>query len=142
MNIYNYHPEYKYFSGTSIADESPLEPGVWLIPAHATIIEPPTCESNQIQIFNETSWNIVEEKRGIYYSTQTQQVIENYNPIKEPENATREVPPEVTEGKVLKWNNGWQLENIPAPPVLTPSEKLAAAGLTVEELKSLLGLTP
>ena len=28
----------------------------------------------------------------------------------------------------------------PAPPALTPEEKLAASGLTVEELKQLLGL--
>ena len=28
----------------------------------------------------------------------------------------------------------------PAPPLLTPEEKLAASGLTVEELKQLLGL--
>lgn len=29
----------------------------------------------------------------------------------------------------------------PAPPVLTPAEKLANAGLTVDELKTLLGLS-
>jgi hypothetical protein len=28
----------------------------------------------------------------------------------------------------------------PAPPLLTPEEKLAASGITVEELKQLLGL--
>jgi hypothetical protein len=142
MEIYNYHPEYKHFDGTSVADESPLEPGVFLIPAHATDIKPPICESNQIQIFNETCWNIVEDRMGIYYSTQTQEVIENTNPLEAPENATKEVPPEVTEGKVLKWNDGWVLEDIPPLPVLTPEEKLANAGLTIEELKSLLGLTP
>ena len=142
MKIYNYHSEYKYFINTSIADESPLEPGVFLIPAHATDIESPTCDSNQIQIFNGTSWDIIEDKRGIYYSTQTQEVIENCNPLEAPENTTKEKPPEVPKGKVLKWNDGWVLEDIPTPPVLTPAEKLANAGLTVEELKSLLGLTP
>jgi len=142
MKIYNYHSKYKNFILESVADESPLEPGVFLIPAHATDIKPPICESNQIQIFNETCWNIVEDRMGIYYSIQTQEVIENTNPSEAPENATKEVPPEVTEGKVLKWNDGWVLEDIPTPPVLTPAEKLANAGLTIEELKSLLGLTP
>jgi len=142
MEIYNYHPEYKHFILQSIADESPLEPGVFLIPAYATDIKPPICESNQIQVFSDNEWSITEDKRGIYYSTQTQEVIENYNPLQQPENTTKEVPPEVTEGKVLKWNDGWVLEDIPTPPVLTPAEKLANAGLTVEELKSLLGLTP
>jgi hypothetical protein len=34
-----------------------------------------------------------------------------------------------------------QLRPVPVPPVpLTPAEKLAASGLTVEELKALLGL--
>jgi hypothetical protein len=142
MEIYNYHPEYKHFDGVSIADKSPLEPGVFLIPAYATDIKAPQYDEGFIPVFEDNQWKIVEEKRGIYYNIQTQEVIENYNPIKEPENATRETPPEVTEGKVLKWNGGWVLEDIPPLPVLTPAEKLANAGLTVEELKSILGLTP
>lgn len=142
MEIYNYHPDYKYFSGVSIADESPLEPGVFLIPAYATDIKAPQYGEGFIPVFEDNQWNIVEDKRGIYYSTQTQEVIENTNPLEQPENTTKEVPPEVTEGKVLKWNDGWVLEDIAPLPVLTPEEKLANAGLTIEELKSLLGLTP
>jgi hypothetical protein len=142
MKIYNYHPEYKHFIGTSVADESPLEPGIYLIPAHATDIKPPTCESNQIQIFNETSWDIVEDKRGTYYSTKTLQVIENYNPLETPENATKEQPPEIPEGYKLTWNDKWILEKLPSPPVLTPLEKLESLGLTIEDLKNLLSLTP
>jgi hypothetical protein len=113
------------------------------IPAHATNIKPPTCELNQIQIFNGTSWNIIEDRRGTYYSTQTQQVIENDNPLETPENSTKEFPPEVADGYKLNWNNKWVLEELPPlppPPVLTPEEKLAQSGLTVEELKGLLGL--
>ena len=140
MKIYHYHPDYKYFYCESEADPSPLEPGVFLIPAHATDIKPPTCELNQIQIFNETSWDIIEDKRGTYYSIQTQQVIENYNPLISPENATTQQPPEVTEGYKLTWNDEWVLEELPPPPVLTPEEKLAQSGLTIEELKGLLGL--
>jgi hypothetical protein len=144
MKIYNYHSEYKYFINTSIADESPLEPGVFLIPAHATDIEPPTCESNQIQIFNGSSWDIVDDKRGTYYTTVSSdniqiQLIENYNPLETPENSTKEVPPEIPEGYYLIWDDGWVIKQ---KTVLTPEEKLRKSGLTVEELKSLLGLTP
>ena len=144
MKIYNYHSEYKYFINTSIADESPLEPGVLLIPAHATDIESPTCDSNQIQIFNGTSWDIVEDKRGTYYTTVSSdniqiQLIENYNPLETPENSTKEVPPEIPEGYYLIWDDGWVIKQ---KTVLTPEEKLRKSGLTVEELKSLLGLTP
>ena len=140
MKIYNYHPDYKYFYSQSEADESPLEPGVFLIPSHATDIEPPTCESNQIQIFNETSWDIIEDRRGIYYSTETQQIIVNYNPLEAPNNTTKEEPPEVTEGYKLTWSESWVLEELLPPPVLTPLEKLTAAGLTIDQLKELLGL--
>jgi len=139
MKIYNYHPEYKHFIGVSIADESPLEPGVWLIPAQATDIEPPTCDSNQIQIFNGTFWDIVEDQRGTYYEISSGILQENTNPLEAPENATKEQPPEVPERCYLIWNDGWVIKQ---KPVLTPAEKLANAGLTVEELKSLLGLTP
>ena len=141
MKIYNYHPDYKYFYSESEADESPLEPGVFLIPAHATNVEVPICELTEIQIFNGTSWDIIEDNRGIYYSTETQQVIVNDNPQEVPENATKEEPPKVPEGYTLTWNGGWVLGEIPPPPVLTASEKLAQSGLTVEELKELLGLT-
>ena len=154
MKIYNYHPEYKHLTGVSIADESPLEPGVWLISAYATEVEPPTFKDGEIPVFNgevqvfnngfpsynSKIWNIIEDLRGIYYDMNSKQSIENYNPLKKPENSTKEVPPEVPEGKVLNWNNGWVLEDIPAPPELTPAEKLQSSGLTIEELKDLLGL--
>jgi hypothetical protein len=141
MEIYNYHPEYKHLTAVSIADESPLEPGVYLIPAYATDIKAPQYgESNQIQIFNGTSWEIIEDQRGTYYDIPSGISQENYNPLIAPENATKEQPPEVSEGKVLTWNDGWVLEDIPPPPILTPEEKLANAGLTVDELKILLGI--
>ena len=87
-----------------------------------------------------TSWEIIEDQRGTYYDIPSGISQENYNPLIAPENTTKEQPPEVSEGKILRWNDGWVLEDIPPPPVLTPIEKLANAGLTVDELKSLLGL--
>lgn len=141
MKVYNYHPEYKYLIGSEDAFESPLEPGVFLIPAHATDIEPPSCGKDEIQVFNETFWEIIKDKRGVYYSTENQELVENYNPLEFPLNATKEKPPEVPKDYKLEWNNKWILKENPKPPELTPLEKLNNSGLTIEELKTLLGLT-
>lgn len=140
MEIYNYHPEHKVYLGSSTADPSPLEPGVFLIPAYATTVKPPECSSSKIQVFNETSWDIIDNCSGTYYNKTTGEIIEHDNPINPPENATKEQPPEVPSGYILEWNDGWTLNEIQAPPELTAEEKLANAGLTVEDLKKLLGL--
>lgn len=140
MKIYNYHPDHKTYLGSSLADESPLEPGVFLIPAHATELEPPTCSSCEIPVFDGISWNIIDNHSGIYYSIPSGQKIEHNNPLEPPENATKEQPPEVPEGYYLEWNDGWELKEIPIPEPLTPQQKLEQAGLTVEELKQLLGI--
>jgi hypothetical protein len=140
MKIYHYHPEYKIYLGSSDADESPLEPGVFLIPAHATELELPEYPEGKIPAFNGSSWTLIDDNRGVYYSIETQQEIQHLNPFNPPENATKQQPPEVPEGYVLEWNDGWVLKEIPPPPELTPEEKLAQSGLTIEELKELLGL--
>ena len=57
MNIYHYDAETLEYVGESIADPSPLEPGVWLIPAHATIIMP-EAEPNEdeVLVFEDDVW--------------------------------------------------------------------------------------
>jgi hypothetical protein len=142
MINYHFNPTYFHFIGEAEAFESPREPGVYAIPLCATRIKPPECGLREIQIFNGTSWDIVEDQRGTYYSTDGFfQIIENDNPLKAPENATKESPPEVPEGHILKWNDGWVVEEIPPPPVFTPQQRLEMMGLTIEDLKDLLGIS-
>jgi hypothetical protein len=151
MKIYHYHPEYKYLIYDDVAEQSPLdEPGVYLIPAHATSTEPPKFSKGFIPIFSNDLWEIVEDKRGLYYNISTGEESYNDNPLQTPENTTTEKPPEVLEGKKLKWNNEWILEDIsnelPTQPKiidqnLTPQEKLERIGLSIDDLKSLLGLS-
>jgi len=104
MNIYHYIADTGIFYSEGIADESPLEPGVFLIPAHATTVAPPAVTEPEIAVFRDGEWSV-----------------EVLPPTPEPEPVPESVPPE--------------------PPVeLTPAEKLAASGLTVNELKELLGI--
>ncbi len=110
MKIYNYHPLYRYFISCTDADESPLEPGVFLIPAYATTIKPPNFKESEIPIFSENDWEIVTNHIGIYYDKSTQQLFEWVNPLDSPENGTKKVPPEVEDGFLVLWeNNDWSI---------------------------------
>ena len=135
--------ETKHYLGISNADESPLEPGVFLIPASATTIAPPEPQVNKVHIFNveSNSWETIEDLRGNYFSTAEQNIglyINNQNPKNAPENSTKETPPAITPNQKLVWTGeSWDVENAPE---LSAEEKLQNVGLSVEELKSLLGL--
>jgi hypothetical protein len=142
MKIYNYHPEYKYFISQTLADPSPLDPpGVWLIPAYATTEEVPEYSEGTIPIFDGYKWKIINDNRGIWYDTQTLQPYEIQDPNEEKPNFTRIKPPEITSNQKISWDGEkWNVEDLPPPEPLTPEQKLKNAGLTIEELKSLLGL--
>jgi hypothetical protein len=58
MKIYNYNPENGFYIGESIADESPLENSVYLIPAHATEIEPPKAAKGKISVWINDGWEL------------------------------------------------------------------------------------
>lgn len=61
-----------YLSITEDVDESPLEPGVYRPPAHATLVPPPEAGPHQIAVFDETNgvWSLASDWRGVdLYST-------------------------------------------------------------------------
>ena len=60
MNIYHFNPETGAFLGVGTADPSPLEEGVWLIPAHATAEQPPTPTEGQQAVFVAGAWQLQE----------------------------------------------------------------------------------
>ncbi len=144
MKIYNYHPVYKYFVSEGFAEPSPLDPpDVWLIPAYATTIPAPNYSPGYIPIFDGDSWRMIKDNRGVWYDIDTRMELIVDDPNFLPLNATKKKPPETPEPrerKRIKWeNDNWILEDAPREE-LTPEQKLLDAGLTVEELKTLLGL--
>lgn len=56
MKIHHYHPETLEYLGEGQADESPLEPGVFLIPAHATPLAPPAAVAGKVRVFKDGAW--------------------------------------------------------------------------------------
>jgi hypothetical protein len=58
MNIYHYHPATGVYLGQGLADKSPLESGAWLIPAHATTVQPPVATADQQTVFVNGSWQL------------------------------------------------------------------------------------
>lgn len=163
MKIYNYHPTYRYYIGESLADKSPLEYGAYLVPAYASLIPPPEYEEGNIPIFNINSnnWDIIIDNRGIWYKIDNgfEYIIDD--PSEQSIGLTRIKPPEIINNQTISWNgSNWEINNLeyifPTPvedipeidskysPIdfssLSPQEKLENLGLTIDELKILLGL--
>ena len=64
MDIYHFHQVTGELLGSGAADESPLEPGVFLIPANATKVAPPTQVQGFARVFVNGTWTQVEDHRG------------------------------------------------------------------------------
>ena len=72
--VYNYNPDTGEYLGLETAHESPMEPGVYLIPAHATTIAPPEADAGHVAVFAGGAWTLVEDHRGeVWYDTATQE---------------------------------------------------------------------
>ena len=141
MLVYNYHSEFKYFVGSEEALLSPLETGIYLIPANATPIQPTEAQTGSIAVFKNGEWSVIADLRGDCYSTTTREQIYNSDPRAIPTGFTSIKPPEITRQQFLTWNNEWVVNKYSEPSALTPEQKLTNAGLSITELKALLGLT-
>ena len=56
MQIYHYHQTTGEFLGVGTADESPLEPGEYLVPANATTTAPPTAMAGKVRVWRGGAW--------------------------------------------------------------------------------------
>lgn len=61
---YDHNGEYLESDKPVYARESPLEPGVFLIPANATAVAPPEAVAGKARIFDGAAWTLAEDHRG------------------------------------------------------------------------------
>lgn len=72
MDIYNYHSDTKEYISKTVAVPSPLEPGVYLVPACASTLAPPEPQEGMAIVFEGDAWGLVEDHRGlVIYSVTT-----------------------------------------------------------------------
>lgn len=65
MLIYNYHPDSGEFMGATEADPNPVRPGEFLIPANATLIEPPgDPAAGNAMTWDGSEWVEIKDHRG------------------------------------------------------------------------------
>lgn len=67
MKIYNLHPHTGEHLGDGVADESPLEPGVFIIPGSSTTEAPPSVGKDECAVFVDGEWSVKKDLRGYRY---------------------------------------------------------------------------
>lgn len=96
-HIYNYDPVTRVFTGAAPADESPLEPGVYLIPAHATTDAVPQTPEGQLARWrvDDRMWEVIPDTRGTWYDADGRQA-QIADLDADVSALTREAPPDAT----------------------------------------------
>ena len=61
---YNYHPKTGEYLGQARADKDPLEKGKYLLPANATLTQPPQSSKNEVAVFDGSVWHKKPDFRG------------------------------------------------------------------------------
>ena len=69
MEVYAFDPVTHEHLGTTVADESPLEKGVFHLPAHTTEVKPPEAEANKVAVYDPKNgeWSLHADHRGQRY---------------------------------------------------------------------------
>lgn len=93
MKIYHYHPQTGELYAEGMADESFREPGVFIVPAHATDLTPPEAKEGFAVAWDGKGWTHVADHRGLMvFCTKSAMVgeISTIGPI--PADYTTEIP--------------------------------------------------
>lgn len=104
--VYGYDRTTKEYTGPQSAPESPREPGVYLIPANSTEIEPPAAGEHQAACFVDGAWEIKADYRDEkYYSTADQSEHEIKELGVEPDAAWTQAKP--TDSSAIWQDGAW-----------------------------------
>ncbi len=118
-SVCNVHRGTGEFMGVSPADPSPLEPGVWVDPAHSYRIAPPDFKAGFAALINRDSdgWDVVADHRGAtVHSTETGEPRQWLALGDLPEGYTLQAP----ETKFDAWKDGeWVLDEAARAAELT-----------------------
>lgn len=108
------------YTGTTVADRSPLEPDVWLIPGGCVEVAPPVVPQHKAALWNGKCWQLVDSYQGLTVyniTTRAPMVIERVGSL--PAGYTLEVP-----GPGQIWGDSHWIDDIPAVVELRYSAQL------------------
>ncbi|WP_152219718.1 phage tail protein [Pseudomonas sp. SCB32] len=98
------------YVGTAVADPSPLEAGVWLIPAGCVETPPPKIPEYRAALWKGNSWQLIDSYQGLTaYNTKTGEPMKIERLGALPTGYTLEVP-----GPHQVWKDGHWVDDIPA----------------------------
>ena len=93
IQVYNYDV-LNYFTGSSYAQENPVQPGTYLMPARTTVDPPPVVADHQIAKWDGAAWVLDVDYRGTWYDVDTQSRTDVWHPGEpQPANTTDVAPP-------------------------------------------------
>lgn len=116
------------YIGEAVADASPLEPGVWLIPAHCVEVKPPVIPERKAALWDGERWQLIDSYQGLTaYNTQTRApiVVDRLGSL--PAGYTMEVP-----GPGQIWTGDRWIDDIPAVVELRYQEQLQAVNIACQ----------
>jgi len=120
--IYNFHPLTGEFISEVPADESPLEPGVVLLPAFATALKPPKTAVREVAVFANGQWQVKANWRGVTLfvtATGAKTAINEIGKTPTDIGAT-DIPPPAPE---YSWANGaWTVDQVKVAAKLAASK--------------------
>lgn len=115
MKIYNYDPITFIYTSSQNADLDPEETkqqgkDIYLIPANATTIKPPTAQTDKARVWKENQWEFVSDYRANYYKVNFDLDVLEINKIGEIEEGYILVTKEL--GDLIKENpNNYVIDN-------------------------------